>query len=233
MMPLAAASLLLAWERGRSRHPLDRALVLHGLAEPGVDHEALADRPLGERNRALLALRRAWFGDALSARVDCPRCGEKLELDLRASELLSHAPPSAKAFEIGGQCFRLPTTRDLALAAREPDMARAAERLVSLLVQNETIPGDADGVRALRLESALEKADPHADLALDLNCNACAHAWVAPLDIASFLWEELESRSLQFLDEVHWLAQAYGWTESEILGLSEARRAAYLERVLA
>jgi hypothetical protein len=35
------------------------------------------------------------------------------------------------------------------------------------------------------------------------------------------------------LDEVHVLARAYGWNEREILGLSAARRAAYLERALA
>jgi hypothetical protein len=40
-------------------------------------------------------------------------------------------------------------------------------------------------------------------------------------------------RARRFLDEVHVLARAYGWAEAEILRLSEARRSAYLQRVLA
>ena len=41
------------------------------------------------------------------------------------------------------------------------------------------------------------------------------------------------SRAVQLLDEVHQLATAYGWTEAEILALSDTRRAAYLDRVTA
>jgi hypothetical protein len=32
-------------------------------------------------------------------------------------------------------------------------------------------------------------------------------------------------------DDIHLLAQAYGWSEGEILALSPARRSAYLARV--
>ncbi len=53
-----AQSLLACWEHGRRRHPLDRALLLFAAAEPHVDPATLADRTLGERNAALLHLRR-------------------------------------------------------------------------------------------------------------------------------------------------------------------------------
>ena len=84
-----------------------------------------------------------------------------------------------------------------------------------------------------RLEAALESADPHADLSLSLTCSACAATWTTPLDIASYLWVELEDRARQLLDEVHHLARAYGWSEREILSLTQERRTAYLERALA
>ena len=40
----------------------------------------------------------------------------------------------------------------------------------------------------------------------------------------------LEERQFP-VSEVHALASAYGWAEREILGMSEARRAAYVARV--
>ena len=56
-------TVLVCWERGRVRHPLDRALLLHAIAAPGEDANTLADRPLGERNAALLRLHDALSGD--------------------------------------------------------------------------------------------------------------------------------------------------------------------------
>ena len=42
---------------------------------------------------------------------------------------------------------------------------------------------------------------------------------------------ELEAQAKRLLRSVHVLASAYGWSESEILALSEARRDAYVELV--
>ena len=89
MTRMDAHSLLACWEHGRRRHPLDRALLLFAAAAPHVDPETLADRPLGERNAALLRLRQSLFGDALKSCVDCPECGEQLEFTLSASSLLA------------------------------------------------------------------------------------------------------------------------------------------------
>ena len=76
-------------------------------------------------------------------------------------------------------------------------------------------------------------ADPQADVQLALACPGCRHEWSAPFDIATFFWSELKARAEMLLREVHELAAAYGWSENEILGLSAARRAAYLEIVRA
>ena len=74
-------------------------------------------------------------------------------------------------------------------------------------------------------------ADPMAEIRLALNCVGCSNQWEETLDIASFLWTEIASRAKRLLREVHTIASAYGWTEGEILSLSEARRALYLEMV--
>jgi hypothetical protein len=50
-------------------------------------------------------------------------------------------------------------------------------------------------------------------------------------DAGSFFWSELGAWARRLLHEIHSLARAYGWSESEILTLSPARRQAYLELI--
>ena len=57
--------------------------------------------------------------------------------------------------------------------------------------------------------------------------------WDARLRVAVFPLAEVEALASRLLWEVHDLAAAYGWRESDILALSAARRAAYLQMVQA
>jgi hypothetical protein len=230
-----AQALIDCWEHGRRRHALDRALLLFAAAEPGADVDTLADRSLGERNAALLRLRRALFGDELKSCVDCPECTERLEFTLSANALLERAPASdaRPAFlEIYGLRVRLPTTRDLASAAREADMVSASSRLLQRLCLDGA-PESVSSEFEAEMTRALDAADPCMDFGIDLTCPACAHVWNASFDVPRFLWEEIETRARRLLDEVHALARSYGWSERQILDLSDVRRGAYLERVLA
>lgn len=235
MRPLTAETLLRTWDAGRDRHPVDRALVLFALADPERAPSSLADRPLGERNAALLGLRRDLFGPRLPATVDCPGCQARLELDLDVPALLAVVaggkPPAS--LEVAGLRFRPPTSRDLAAIASATDIEDATFQLLrACLVAPAAAPAAADLAALLGpVEAALELADPGADVSLALRCDRCARAWSVPLDIPGIVWEELEAHAQRLLDEVHVLAQAYGWSEAETLGLSAARRAAYLERV--
>lgn len=233
MRTLSAETLLLAWERGRSRHPIDRAVMLHALAAPEADPESLADEPLGQRNAALMRLRQANFGDTLRAYLDCPRCEERLEFDADAAELLAVSPEAKASIEVEGLSFRPPSSRDLAMILNETDTRSATLRVMRRCLVSDEEEADEAALEPLmdRVEACMERADPWADFKLDLRCEACGHAWVESFDIAGFLWEEIDAYVRRLLDEIHLLAQAYGWSESVILGLSEVRRAAYLERV--
>jgi hypothetical protein len=51
----------------------------------------------------------------------------------------------------------------------------------------------------------------------------------AALDPGALLWDDVQAYARGVLGQVHSLARAYGWTESEVLSLSPRRRAAYLE----
>ena len=205
-------------------------------AEPAADVESLADRPLGERNAALLRLRRAVFGDELKSCVDCPECAEWLEFTLSANALLARAPEFATApegfLEIQGLRVRLPTTRDLASAAREADPVSASCRLLQRLCL-DGVPESVSAEFEAEMARVFDAADPCMDFGIDLTCPACTHAWNASFDVPGFLWEEIDTRARRLLDEVHALARSYGWSERQILELSDVRRGAYLERVLA
>jgi hypothetical protein len=234
MVAISAETLLACWEQGRMRHPLDRALLLHAVAAPELDPESLADRPVGRRNAALLALRRSLFGDELKSCVDCPECGEKLEFSLSANAMLARAgacEADIHDVNIGGVRLRLPTSRDLAQLAGQADEQSASRALLQRLSDGELTEWSAE--LETQIASAFDAADPCLDLAIGLDCPACGHAWSAPFDVARFLWEEIEVRARRLLDEVHALARSYAWSEKQILELSESRRRAYLERVLA
>ncbi len=236
MNPLSADTLLSVWERGRDRHPLDRALLLAGAACPEQSYGCLADWPVGRRDGALLQLRCATFGPEFEVYLDCPSCGERLEFAFAGDALQLPEPADGAAIiTVQGWRFRLPTSRDLARIAAETDLERAARTLLELCYLADSDRTAPEWSTALLEEAELYMgaADPQADLELDIACAACGHAWKTGFDIGGFFWEEIAARAARLLQEVHLLARAYGWSEREILALSDARRAAYIDRVSA
>ena len=235
MRALSNSDFLQLWERGCGMHPLDQALLALSAALPHLSHASLADWPLGRRNAALAELRRRCFGPELRSWVACPHCGERLEFELDAAELAKDGGEEAasRTVAVRDRKFRLPTSRDLAAVIAETDPDRASVRLLERCCE----PG-GDGVAwsvadAEEVGEQLALADPLAETRLALRCSACSHEWEESLDLASYLWAEIETRARRMLIDVHTLASAYGWSEEEILALSEPRRALYLEMVQA
>jgi hypothetical protein len=237
--PLASSQLLALWDAGQTRHPIDRALLALALAMPEEAPETLADRPVGWRESHLFALRNATFGSALEGYAPCPVCSSLMEFSLDGNALLDDLapPPDDARIEVDGRQWRLPSSRDQALIADAPDAETAVSRLLErcrvdvdamplLGSENELLP-----IPIGEIEQRMEALDPGANIRLGLRCDTCGHAWGAVLDIGVCFWDELSNHARQLLQTVHRLASAYGWRESEILALSPARRAAYLELI--
>lgn len=230
MRALSSIELVAVWERGQSLHPVDRGLLVLGAVLPEEPYATLADWPVGRRNRALAEWLCTSFGAHLAGSSTCEQCGEELELDVDARVLLETEPPEPDAcVGVGRHSFRLPTSRDLALIAREDDPHDAATLLL------EACRLDHDDELALsdeeydELGERLARADPLAETRLTLSCPECGAEWVQTLDLNTFAWAEVESRARRLLLEVHLLASAYGWSEADVLAVSEPRRAFYLE----
>ena len=132
--------------------------------------------------------------------------------------------------------FRLPDTTDLAAL----EMTGASRQAIRNLMLNRCLSevrynGKEQKVEELpaaivdEVTERMSLADPQADIKLSLECPSCRNRWLAPFDILSFLWSEVETWARRLLREVHLLARAYGWSEADILAMSAIRRQTYLE----
>lgn len=241
----SASELLDAWEAACRQPPWARPATLLGTGTTDQGHSA-EFLTVGERDRRLAALRRSIFGPTVAATAACPACGEPAELAFAFDDVLPPAPPAGQGDPAAGTVrhggyevdFRLPTTADLAAvaAARPGDAGRAAEALLRRCVVGAIGPsGTAEDVAALpgevveAVSAAIADADPAADVELELACPACGHRWTSPLDVAAFVWQEVDAWAERTLLEVDALARAYGWPEPAVLALSPWRRQRYLE----
>jgi len=231
--------LLQIWERGGSASAAARGLLLLGCCGDAERSAAeLAALPLGRRDALLLELRERLFGDAIDAVAPCPQCASTVEATFRCSDLrlttpADDAPTLAHDVSVQGMHvrFRLPDSSDL-IALEDCGDAGAAH---TLLLERCLLAAEGDDTYGLSTElqaeiaEAMAQADPQADLQLAFRCPDCGRAWQPLFDIAHFLWQELHAWALRQLREVDTLAQAYHWSEAEILALSPRRRQAYLE----
>jgi hypothetical protein len=225
MRALSATELLNVWESGRSQVPLQRALTMLAAACPEASPDSLANLTIGQRDERLLELREAIFGSAVTGVIDCPECGENIELNFNCSDIrpaTEPEPPQELTVQSNGRevRFRLPTSADLLVAD-------TAEELLERCLLSGGDHGTEDLVPAV--SEKMLSTDPMAEIQLALNCPSCQHKWEAPFDIVTFLWREINAAARRLLREVHTLASVYGWTEGEILALNPARRRVYLE----
>jgi hypothetical protein len=241
MRALSAAQLLNAWERGLAQSHGQRALLLLTLACADTPPEVLARLSVGQRDLHLLNLRELLFGSRLASLVTCPACEETLELEMTVADL--RLPPAgesaASVFAHNGYevSFRVPNSLDLASLSHGADAGGNREKLVrSCLLSaqhlgNETAPEELPAEVVTALAKRMAEADPQADVQIALHCPQCAHEWLSPLDIATFLWSEIHAWAGRLLREVHALASAYGWRERDIVAMAPWRRHAYLEMI--
>lgn len=250
IIDLTAAELLSVWERGRGRPGVTRALSLLAAASPDAQIDALSKLSIGRRDGLLLTLREQLFGSRLVSLALCPQCSQRLELSYEAEEIrtaVADDQPEALAVKAAGYeaQFRLPNSEDLAAVASQPsdesgDIETRRAALLSRCLLRLQRDGQEEPIGSTRdlpptfvaaVAGKMEQADPQANVRLDLTCADCGHRWLASLDIASYLWSEIDDWAHRTLREVHLLASAYGWREADILGLSAQRRRAYLEMI--
>jgi hypothetical protein len=237
--------LLRVWEENQRSHPVRRVLHALAVAWPERGWAGWAHATIGERDRALLGLQEQLFGGELHTTAACPQCGERLESEFSASDVRSadgSLPASGSALHLKVSGFhvdyRLPTSDDLlAIPAGHTDaVSGVAELLRRCVTRAQRGAADLDAASlpeevAKRIADDMADHDPDADVRIALECPACGTAWELPFDIVSYFWSELDDWAQRVLAEVHALASAYGWRESDVLALSPTRRRLYLDMV--
>lgn len=237
LQPLAGAALLRVWEHGLGQTPPLRALTLLCAGCPALPPEEAAALPVTLRDQALVRLHALNFGPTLSATAACGSCAERLEFVLSAQEVaetLRAAPTHQMLTQDGvSMRLRLANTQDVMDAAAAEDLPTGRHLLLARCASPVDDDGRTGPAPEFMSEAALERLDAMheaAEITPTLACPACEAQQAVHFDVAEFLWVKIRHAAQRLLDEVHELAWAYGWTEAEILGMSSARRNAYLDR---
>jgi hypothetical protein len=242
MRPLSVKEMIGVWEDGNYRSPIDQALLLLHAGAPDDSLPDLAKLPVGERDRRLLELRERTIGSRLSCSVECPWCGEDLQFEFDTRQILQSpsacaTEPLTATVEDISVTFRLPNTEDLVEALScssiEERRAQLLERcILEIRKDRSSLPvGDVPESAIQKICQLMASSDPQADVQFGMQCSSCNKSWQAPFDIGGFFWKEIAVRAQRALSEVHVLATAYGWSESDIFEMSSARREFYLQRV--
>lgn len=243
MVDLSAQRILEVWEQGASFTAEVRTQALLGLAAPELSTKALTELVLGERNKNLLELHQRLFGPTLQAYVECNECGEALDLEFAIDELgFDSIPdmPESHSISTGNIIakVRLPNSYDLIALAPvknvEDGRCLLFSRCVLELLRDDvnTVIHELNTEEMDQLEQAISELDPRMEIQFDLQCPQCAHSWLSPLEIGSFLWSKYDAYARQLLENVHVLASSYGWSETDILAMSQQRRYYYLQRIM-
>lgn len=243
MRSLSAQDVLEIWERSQGGSATAKALTLFSAACPEMTRQELMAVPVGQRDRRLIELREKTFGSTLQNITECPKCDATLEFALDTEDLRrgSEGRDATAESELKQENlvlrFRSPNTADL-LAVEECEsvgQARCllAERcLLEARRKDESIEASDLSEDEMRvLAGAMADTDTQAELPVNLKCMLCGHRWQELFDIGTYFWTELAAETSGLLEEVHALAQAYGWRETDILAMSAWRRRAYLERL--
>jgi len=240
MHAVSDRDLLHIWELGQKRHSVERALLLLAPLHPGLGREALAALTIGQRNHELLDLREQITGRELRGFADCPGCGARngftvLTEDIRRDRFIGENHPRHETLGAYQITYRLPDSRDLIALLPHKDPDTGYSELIARLITEarwqdrpiEIAQLPAEVIAALG--ERMTDLDPQTEVRFSMSCFSCNEPWSPIFDIMSFLWSEINVIARQLLTDVMTLARYYGWSEQEILAMSEVRRNTYLE----
>lgn len=169
MARLSTQAIVRVWEAGLATPPIARALVVLGAAFPDLTPDAIESLPLGTRDEHLFQVRESTFGPVLHAHAACPECGERVEFELTARDVLDcserrFSDPGANPGAVSNNCsgeadqrdpdrlhvrsgefdvrFRVLTSRDL-LALADVPSAETGKALARRSVEQATRQGQA------------------------------------------------------------------------------------------
>jgi len=232
----SAHATLTLWEALASTVPAARGAVVLTVRGAAEDVAAACDAPLAASAAAALDELCERTGPTLATVLECPACGQVLDVPLDLEALASSAQTAHDegdplerrvVWESGEVVVRAPTTSDVLDALTAPDPAR------HLRERCETWPPGADttaDVRA-RVARAADDLTGLAGATVRSSCPGCGRDVSADVDVVDLLTERVTEQARALLIEIAELAAAYGWSQESVLAMSPVRRRAYLDLV--
>jgi hypothetical protein len=230
-MPARPGETLALWEALASTTPVARGaavLVALGAADGLADAVRM---PLASAARAALGELRARAGPEVQTVVACPDCRAVLDVVLAPGELLTASPdPGADdaTVDVEGVVVRGPTTEDL-LVALSSALPSATLRQRCVTWPAGVDPFDLPPEVHERVGAVAEEITGASALVVRLDCPECDSDVAAEVDPVALLADRVSDEVRDLLGDVAELAAAFGWSETEVLQLSVARRRAYLD----
>ncbi|WP_233841172.1 hypothetical protein [Dyella sp. 2HG41-7] len=236
MLTLSGERLLAACEQAQCEHALLRPIALLAATLPEYERDRLLNLPMSQRNRLLLQLHRISFGPTLDGYADCPQCGAGMELSLSIGELLESLSddPTTTWIEwmdaAQPRSLRQVTTADLLASTYLADGALAEEHVLRRCLGMDSSSNQALSDESWqRARAFFDRLHADSELRCALLCPECQHEAMWDVDLGDFIWRKAHHAARRLVVDIHTLAMHYGWRESDIAGMSPARRDAYLE----
>lgn len=207
------------------------ALALDRLGGAAATEDRVAALCVADRQYLMRELERhlgsagGWF------QADCPACGARFDFHLDYADLpveeAGAGYPQAQVDMAGRQWrFRLPTGADQEAVAGLPD-SEALPGLLRRLVLEPDLPEPPGQDLIAAAEAALEAVSPAVCLAVQAACPECGAGNAVELDP----YRALARPADHLIEEVHRIALAYHWAETDIFALPRARRQRYLQLI--
>lgn len=223
------------WDTCISKDQLFKGATLATLAFPQSEFSTIMEWSIDKRDTVLFHIRRALFGNQFTNIAHCPQCSQKLEWEFSYQQLQIPSILDIKdnveiPLNITGtkMLVRLPTSIDVKLNNEN-------EILNNCILNHSDLK---DKINANKLPDFNTKindafaANCHAsNISYQLQCVDCSHNWQGIFDILSYLWKEIDQWAKGFLQQISLLAKNYGWSELEIINMSQNRRNHYLQLI--
>lgn len=229
-------ALLQAVQQPVSAGMFGKVFAFAQVMTPLPDAQDWYDLPLATRDRRLMSIRAEAFGPDFAGTVLCTQCSECIEFSLDIRSFIQ-LPATDSHFHVHHEnesyLFRPLCTRDLVGHDALENGVDSSRLVKDLSLDDQRVAeAVAEHVEIIKkVNDVLEKNQEASDIVLQSVCPECGTPVGSIFDIVHVLDDDITSNAALFLEEIHQLASAYGWTEQEIFSLPRARRSWYVKRI--
>ncbi len=212
------------------------AVVLESVGEQAADADLVRSLTVPDRQFLMRLLGIRLGSDRIWLTPSCSHCGKAFDVPVTQSELPVKPPgegfPEATVeTSLGNIRVRVPVGRDQEAIAGISDAQEARKVLARYCIVDAELMNrrvvKLTETDLLAIEAAVERISPELTVSVRADCPECRSPQSVPVDP----YQCLRWNFSGIFEEVHTIASAYHWSESQILSLTRSRRKRYLSLI--